>query len=141
MSVEPFHVRLAVRNYDLDMQRHVNGAIYLQYADHARWECLRAAGVSADALLAGGLGPVNLETSIRYRNELRAEDEVDVSCVFVWGEGKTLRVEQVLQRAEGAVAAEVSSLSGLLDLETRRLVPNPARHWHSRAARPELLGL
>jgi acyl-CoA thioester hydrolase len=84
---------------------------------------------------------VNLETSIRYRNELRAEDEVDVSCVFVWGEGKTFRVEQVLQRAEGAVAAEVSSLSGLLDLETRRLVPNPARHWHSRAARPELLGL
>lgn len=136
-----FQLRITVRSYELDPQRHVNGAVYQQYADHARYECLRAAGVSVDELLAAGVGPVNLETNIRYHHELRGGDDVDVSCEFQWGEGKTFRVAQTLRRADGELAATVHSVSGLLDLDTRRLLPDPARHWRSRAAHPELLGL
>ena len=58
-------------------------------------------------MLASGVGPVNLETNIRYQNELRGGDEVDVSCAFLWGDGKTFRVEQELRRADGVLAAEV----------------------------------
>jgi acyl-CoA thioester hydrolase len=137
----PFQVRMSVRSYELDQQRHVNGAVYVQYADHARYECARAAGVSIDALLAGGIGPVNLETTIRFLSELRDGDEVDVTCTFVWGDGKTHRVEQVIRRLDGTVAAEIRSVGGLLDLTTRRLVPDPAAVWHSHATHPEVLNL
>ena len=51
------------------------------------------------------------------------------------------RVEHVLRRVDGEVAADVSHVSGLLDLETRRLVADPAGFWRSRASRPALLGL
>jgi acyl-CoA thioester hydrolase len=42
---DPFHVRVAVRGYELDVNGHLNRAHYLHYAEHARWECLRAAGL------------------------------------------------------------------------------------------------
>lgn len=93
---DAFAVKIGVRASDLDTQGHVNGAVYVEYADHARWECLRAAGVSPEGLLQTGVGPVNLETNVRFLRELRSGDEVTVSCTFVWDEGKTFRVVQDL---------------------------------------------
>ena len=140
-STEPFSVRMTVRSYELDPQRHANGAVYVQYADHARFSCVRAAGVSIDELIGGGVGPVNLETTIRYHHELRGGDEVIVSCAFSWGEGKTFGVRQDFRRPDGTLVAEVTSVAGLIDLTTRRLVSDPARCWRSHARRPEVLGL
>jgi acyl-CoA thioester hydrolase len=141
MSAEPFRVRLDVRVYELDPQRHVGGSVYLQYADQARFACMQAAGVAVDELLAGGVGPVNLETTIRYARELRLGDAVEVSCGWVWHEGKTYGVEHVLRRSDGEPVAEIRHVSGLLDLEARRLLPDPAGVLRSRASRPALLGL
>ncbi|MCU1645564.1 MAG: thioesterase [Nocardia sp.] len=92
-------------------------------------------------LLAEGLGPVNLETVIKYHRELRAGDSVEVSCSWMWGEGKTYRVEHNLIRADGELSATVSHVSGLMDLRTRRLVANPAQEWGKRAKDPTLLGV
>lgn len=140
-AAEPFSVRLEVRVYEVDPQLHLNGGFYVQYADHARFACVRAAGVSVEDLLADGLGPVNLETTIRYHRELRGGDHVDVTCAWEWGAGKTYRVHHELRRADGTVAAEVHHVSGLLDLSARRLVPDPAARWRARATDPVLLGL
>lgn len=87
--MEPFQVRLAVRGYELDPRGHVNQAVYLQYTEHARWEHLRAAGISHDALHESGVGPVALEQTVRYFAELRGDDEIDVTSEFRWGTGKT----------------------------------------------------
>jgi acyl-CoA thioester hydrolase len=135
-----FSVRLEVRSYEIDPQLHVNGAVYQQYADHSRFACVQAAGISVPELIGSGVGPVNLETVIKYHHELRGGDEVDVSCTWVWGEGKTYRVEHVLSLTDGTVAGEVSHVSGLLDLSTRRLVADPADQWRKRAENPALLG-
>jgi acyl-CoA thioester hydrolase len=140
-SAGPFAVRISARGYETDSNGHVAGTALLQYGHHARWECLRAAGIDQNSLLAMGVGPVSLEERIRFHSELRAGDEVDVSCRFVWGEGKTFRVEQELRRPDGSLAAEVSNLAGLLDLEARRLLPDPGSIWRSVARTPELLGL
>lgn len=139
MSNEPFQVRVTVRGYELDTQGHLNQSVYLQYAEHARWELLRAAGIGQDKLLASGVGPVVLEQTISYRRELRGGDEVDVSCAFEWGEGKTFRLLQRLVKADGELAAEITAVGGLLDLRARRLVPEPEKQLLSLATRPELL--
>jgi acyl-CoA thioester hydrolase len=138
---EPFSVSIGVRAYELDAVGHLNGAVYVQYADHARWECVRAAGVLIDALLAAGVSPVNLETAIKFHRELRGGDEVAVSCVFHWEAEKTFRVTQEFHRADGVLAAEVNSVCGLLDLTERKLVREPGARWRALAATPELLGL
>lgn len=137
---EPFRVRVRVRGYELDTQGHLNWAEYLHYAEHARWELLSAAGITQDALLATGIGPVNLDAHITYRRELRGGDEVDVSCEFRWGEGKTYDIVQDITRADGVLAARLTSKAGLLDLAERRLIADPAKRLRALAANPELLG-
>ncbi|MCX5040239.1 MULTISPECIES: acyl-CoA thioesterase [Streptomyces] len=138
---EPFSVPVTVRGYETDTQGHLNQSVYLNYAEHARWSLLRAAGISQAGLVASGVGPVALETTIRYRRELLAGDEVTVSCVFEWGGGKTFRIRQVVTKADGTVAAEIDAIGGLMDLSERRLVPDPRQRFKELAAEPELFGL
>lgn len=138
---EPFTVRIRVRGYELDVNGHVNQAVYLQYAEHARWELIRAAGVSQDKLLAAGVGPVVLETTIRYHRELGDGDEVDVSCAFAWGSGKTFRISQDIRLTDGVLAADAQTVGGLLSLTERRLVAGPAARLRELATAPALLGL
>ncbi|MCP2322737.1 acyl-CoA thioester hydrolase [Hamadaea flava] len=139
--MEPFSVQVTVRGYELDTQGHLNQAVYLQYGEHARWECLRAAGLSQDRLIASGVGPVALEVTVRYLRELRGGDVVDVTCEFEWGAGKTFRIRQDLRRPDGTPVAELTGVGGLLDLTARRLVTDPAGRFRALATKPELMGL
>lgn len=136
-----FSVPVLVRGYELDTQGHLNQAVYLQYAEHARWELMRAAGVGQDKLLATGVGPVVLENTIKYRHELRGGDEVAVSCEFGWTTGKTFRMHQEIRKLDGTVAADVAVIAGLLDLTARKLVADPGERFRALAERPDLLGL
>lgn len=139
--MEPFQVRIGVRGYELDPRGHVNQAVYVQYTEHARWECLRAAGITHDVLHDSGVGPVALEQIIRYHAELGADDEVDVGCEFRWRSGKTFEVFQPFRRPDGSPVAELTGVAGLLDLVERRLIANPAERFRSLATAPEILGL
>ncbi|MEU3660996.1 acyl-CoA thioesterase [Streptomyces sp. NPDC032940] len=138
---EPFSVPVTVRGYETDTQGHLNQAVYLNYAEHARWSLLQAAGVRQADLVARGVGPVALETTIRFRRELLAGDEVEVTCVFEWGEGKTFRIRQSVLKADGTVAAEIEAVGGLMDLRERRLVPDPRQRFKELASDPARFGL
>lgn len=138
---EPFSVRVTVRGYETDVQGHLNQAVYLNYAEHARWSLLQAAGITQSALLSQGVGPVALETTIRYRRELLAGDEADVSCAFLWSGGKIFTIEQTITRADGTVAAELTGVGGLMDLKQRKLLPDPAAVFRDLAKDPSLFGL
>lgn len=136
-----FQIRLTVRNYELDTQGHLHSAIYHQYGEHARWELLQAAGIPIAKLLESGMAPVQLECTIRFHNELRGGDQVDVSCTPLWGEGKTFRIAQEYRRPAGALVAELTTTGGLLNLTERRLVPDVRDRFRSLASAPEVLGL
>lgn len=138
---EPFSVRITVRGYETDVQGHVNQSVYINYAEHARWSLLQAAGITQTQLVNSGVGPVALETNIRYKRELLAGDEVDVTCAFEWSGGKTFGIRQILRKADGTVAAELTSVGGLLDLKERRMVANPQDHFKELATDPGLFGL
>lgn len=138
---EPFSVPVTVRGYETDAQGHLNQSVYLQYGEHARWSMLQAAGIRQTDLMAKGVGPVALETTIGYRRELLAGDEVEVTCSFLWGEGKTFRIEQTIRKTDGTVAAEITGVSGLMDLKLRKLVPDPQAYFRALAADPTLFGL
>ncbi|MEU9477450.1 thioesterase family protein [Streptomyces sp. NPDC048191] len=138
---EPFSVRVTVRGYETDTQGHLNQAVYLNYAEHARWSLLQAAGISQARLIDKGVGPVALETTLRFRHELLAGDEVDVTTRFEWGGGKTFRILQEIRKADGTLAAEVSAVGGLLDLKERRLVADPREVFKELTTDLTLFGL
>lgn len=138
---EPFSVPVTVRGYEIDVWGHLNQSVYVNYAEHARWLLLQAAGISQAQLASKGVGPVALETTIRYRRELRAGDEVEVTCGFTWGEGKTFRMEQTIRKTDGTVAAELTAVGGLMDLKARKLVADPKEYFRALASEPQLFGL
>jgi len=138
---ESFGVRTTVRGYEVDTTGHLTQAVYLQYGEHARWECLRAAGITQDRLIASGVGPVQLELTLRFLRELRSGDEVVVSCEFLWREGKTFQIRQEYVRADGTPAATLTGVCGLLDLERRQLVTDPRGRLHALALVPEVMNL
>jgi acyl-CoA thioester hydrolase len=141
MAGNPFTVRITARGYEVDSNGHVAGTVLLQYGQHARWECLRAAGIDQAGLAAKGIGPVSLEERIRFHHEIRAGEEVIVSCEFAWGEGKSFRIEQEIRLTDGTLAAEITNVGGLLDLDSRKLLRHPGQVWRSAASDPQLLGL
>ncbi|MFF4059743.1 acyl-CoA thioesterase [Streptomyces sp. NPDC001668] len=138
---EPFSVPVTVRGYETDVQGHLNQSVYINYAEHARWSLLEAAGITQAGLVGSGVGPVALETTIRYRRELLAGDEVEVTCAFEWGEGKTFRIQQTIRKKDGTVAAEITAVGGIMDLKERRLVAHPVEVFKELATDPSLFGL
>ncbi|HEY3684533.1 MAG TPA: acyl-CoA thioesterase [Streptosporangiaceae bacterium] len=135
---DAFAARVTVRGYELDMNGHVNQAVYMQYGEHARWEFLKAAGISGTALAESGMGTVVLELTIRFHNELRDGDTVDVTCAYTSRSEKTFTVAHTLHRTDGVLAAEITGTGGLLNLTTRRLLPNPIAHLESLSTNPTL---
>ncbi|MDD7967421.1 acyl-CoA thioesterase [Actinomycetospora lemnae] len=119
-----FTTTVTVRGYECDANGHVNHAVYHQYGEHGRTEALRAAGIDVPDLTAVGLGPVILESTVRFLAELRVGDEVEVALDVRFGEGKTFRMDTELRRGE-QVCATLTGVMGLLDHGTRRLVADP----------------
>jgi acyl-CoA thioester hydrolase len=140
-SAKPFSVPITVRGYETDTQGHLNQSVYLQYAEHARWEMLHAAGISQQDLVNQRVGPVVLETTIRYLRELRAGDETEMTCEFLVNSRKTFQVRQTLTKADGTVAAEVTGVAGMLDLKERRLIAEPLAYLRKLASDPDGLGI
>ncbi|MEV0641260.1 acyl-CoA thioesterase [Streptomyces sp. NPDC050619] len=138
---EPFSVLVTVRGYETDVQGHLNQSVYLNYAEHARWSMLQAAGISQARLVGKGVGPVALETTLRFRRELLAGDEVEVTCRFAWDEGKTFRIDHTIRKTDGTVAAEATAVVGLMNLEERKLVADPQEYFKELASDPGLFGL
>ncbi|WP_067701296.1 acyl-CoA thioesterase [Nocardia jejuensis] len=136
-----FSVPVTVRGYELDINGHLNQAVYLQYAEHARWELLRAAGVQEEKMIGSGIGPVVLENTIKYFRELHGGDEVTVSCEFEWLGGKTFRMHQLISKIDGTVSAQIDVVGGIMDLTLRKLVTDPGGRLREIAESPEVLGL
>ncbi|MBB1158638.1 acyl-CoA thioesterase [Amycolatopsis dendrobii] len=124
---EPFRTRIKVRHYELDTLGHLNHAVYHSYGEVSRLEVFEAAGDRN--LREARLAPVLLESNIVYRRELRAGDEVDVTCDASFGDGKVFWMTSRIVKLDGTLSAEIKCTLGLMDLEKRRLVPDPRGHF------------
>lgn len=128
-----------MRNYEVDLNGHVNHAVYHQYGEHARSEHMRAAGFTLQVQRERQIGMVVLESRIRYLRELLLGDEVEITSEVAFGSGKSFRIEHEFNRSDGVCASEISCVMGLLDMTTRRLVADPGGTLASFSGRPELL--
>ncbi|WP_063045939.1 acyl-CoA thioesterase [Nocardia pseudovaccinii] len=135
-----FALSITVSPEDIDRNGHMNQAVYLQYAERARWACLREGGLSQEKLQDAGVGPISLQVTLEFKQELFVGDEVTVTCDFAW-DGKTHRTIQEIRKADGTVSAEIVGVGGLLDLTERRLVPDAARYFRDLAQDPTVFGL
>lgn len=76
--MKTFRTELVVRSYELDSFGHVNNAVYLNYLEAARCDCLTQLGLSFNDFSRWDAYPVAVEAHLRYRAPAFADDRLTV---------------------------------------------------------------
>lgn len=70
-----YETRMAVRDYECDIEGIVNNANYLHYAEHTRHLFLKHCGLSFAEMHRRGTDAVVARMSLQYKTPLRCDDE------------------------------------------------------------------
>ena len=120
-----------VRWGDLDGNAHMSNKAYLALCGDVRMQYFGAHGFPVDQFAAQRVGPVVRRDEIDYFRELHMHDPIEITLelVGVAPDGSRMIVRNRFLRADGALAATVTSHVGWLDLDKRKLrVPPTALH-------------
>ena len=70
-----FETRMAVRDYECDIEGIVNNANYLHYCEHTRHLFLKECGLSFAEMHEKGVDAVVARMNLQYKTPLRCDDE------------------------------------------------------------------
>jgi acyl-CoA thioester hydrolase len=128
-SSDPAHrASFEVRWDDVDLNGHLRGSRYLDYAVTARMKVLEQIGWGIPALMRTGITTVLLSEQIVYTHEIHLAAQVTVSCEVI-GETEDRsrwRCRHLIERGDGRAAATVYSVGAWFDLASRRIITPPS---------------
>jgi len=78
-----FTLEMAVRDYECDMQGIVNNAVYQNYLEHARHECMKEVGIDFKQYTMMGVNFVVVRAEIDYKSALTSGDRFMVGLNLV----------------------------------------------------------
>lgn len=82
MKQYQFQLEFQVRDYECDMQGHVNNAVYLNYLEHCRHEFIKELGLDFSELVRRGISLVVIRAEIDYKYSLRSGDRFMVGVIL-----------------------------------------------------------
>ncbi len=112
---------------DMDFNSHMRNTAYLDKSADMRMLFFAEQGFSADTFAQRRFGPVVRKDKIDYYREFGLLEEVhaDLSLAGLSEDGSRFRLRNQFHRADGQLAARVTSLGGWLDLNQRKLIAPP----------------
>lgn len=112
---------------DIDFNGHMRNTAYLDLSGTVRMTYFRERGFPMPEFERLRFGPVIIRDELDYRRELRLLDPVTVTLELagLGPGGARFAVRNRFLRADGELAAVVTSTGGWLNLETRRLSAPP----------------
>ncbi len=112
---------------DMDFNAHMRNTSYLDVAADVRMMYFEEHGLPMREFERLRVGPVVMRDEIVYRRELRLLERMDVTLVLAGlsDDGSHFLHRNVFYRADGEVAATVTSEGGWLSFDTRRIVAAP----------------
>lgn len=113
---------------DMDFNSHMRNTAYLDKSADMRMLFFAEQGFSADTFAQRRFGPVVRKDEIDYYREFGLLEEIhaNLSLAGLSEDGSRFRLRNEFHRADGQLAARVTSLGGWLDLNERRLIAPPA---------------
>jgi len=82
MKEYPFSLELAVRDYECDMNQHVNHAAYLNYLEHCRHEYLKSIGLGFADFIRRGINLIIIRAELDYKRSLLSGDRFMVGLIM-----------------------------------------------------------
>lgn len=120
----------------VDSLGHVNNATYLSLFEEARWDLITKNGYGFNTVQSLQQGPVILELSMKFLQELRLREKITIITEMISYENKVGRLRQTMKKESGQDACVAEMVFGLLDMRTRKLI-EPTEAWR-RATNPIL---
>lgn len=102
-----FAYRMKVRDYECDVQGHVNNANYQHYFEVTRHELLEKVGLNFHELHLQGIDAVVSRVEIRYKASLLGMDEFNCTVHRIEREGvKYIFHQKIIRLSDNAVCAK-----------------------------------
>lgn len=83
MKNHDFTLEMSVRDHECDMQGIVNNAVYLNYLEHARHECMKSVGIDFRRSTLMGIHFVVVRAEIDYKSALTSGDSFVVGLSLI----------------------------------------------------------
>jgi acyl-CoA thioester hydrolase len=112
----------------LDGYGHVNNARYLQLYEDARWDVLGKSEIDKDVVEKTGKGPVILEVTVRFSNELKPGQTVIIETTSRRKGSKIFYFDQLMKDFEGRIFSKATFTAALFDLRRRKMII-PDEQW------------
>lgn len=123
-----FEYEVTILERHLDSFGHVNNATYLELYEEARWDFITRGGYGLDTIHKLAKGPIVLETTVKFRKEIKNRDVVKIVSHSTGIRGKIMKMHQVILHANGDIASEADFTFGFMDLKERKLIA-PSDEW------------
>jgi acyl-CoA thioester hydrolase len=122
-----FEKRLIAGWGDMDFNSHMRNTAFLDKSADVRLMFFSEHGFPMEDLIRRRIGPVIRKDELEYFREVRLLEELRVSVVLAGlaEDGSRFLLRNVFWRADGQLAATVTSSGGWLDLTLRKLVAPP----------------
>jgi len=123
----PFEKSFEVNWASLDAIGHMANTAYLDVCVDCRFAYFTSQGFPPNEFFRNRVGPVVRKDEVEYFRELRMLERftVSLSLAGVAPDASRFRLRNEIRRADGELAARVTSQGGWLDLDKRRLVVPP----------------
>ncbi|NUO83715.1 thioesterase family protein [candidate division KSB1 bacterium] len=125
LFTKTFHVRWG----DMDFNAHMRNTAYLDLSADVRLMYFAEHGFPMREFERMRLGPVIMKEELEYFRELRLLEPVTVTLALAGlsREASRFRIRNDFFKADGTLAARVTSTGGWLDLSQRKLVAPPQK--------------
>ena len=122
-------IKVRTRWGEMDQNGHMRNVAYLDLSANCRMEFFDANGYTLMDFFGAGFGPIVLKDEIEYRAEVRLAEEITITNELAGmnEEGSRFIFRNRFVRADGKLAASVSSLVMFLDLATRKKMAPPEK--------------
>jgi YbgC/YbaW family acyl-CoA thioester hydrolase len=127
-SYQPHEYKTLIREHHLDSFGHVNNAQYLMLFEEARWEMITSRGYGLKNVQETKIGTVVLECNVRFKRELSLRESITIVTRVESVSKKIVKLNHLILKANGEVAAEAVFTMGCFDLIQRKLI-TPVSGW------------
>ena len=112
----------------LDGYGHVNNAKYLKLYEDARWKILEQSNFGEEVVRKNHTGPVILEVTVRFSNELTAGQKIIIETRSRRKGSRLFYFDQVMRDEKGTVYSKAVFTAALFDLKNRKMI-TPDEKW------------
>ena len=124
MKKHNYTLRMAVRDYECDMQGIVNNGVYQNYLEHARHDYLKSIGVNFAEYAKQGINLVVIRAELDYKIPLVSGDMFIVSVEMVReSRVKFAFIQQIHRESDNALVMDAKIIGTAINPNGRPEIP------------------